>query len=246
MKRLFLFLIGIVVIYFYYYCLEYSEDAETSMKTRTLSNDGFIVFHQQNYDTENGWNHEIKAKTLTFLPEGYVFLDYVYAIKDTTLSTFHRDVTSSQHIYHTIHPVYTLIMYQYDGCFLSLCPGSHRSYPFVHTPIVTVYGIAGTCFLFDCDVLHAGCSSKCSPRSIIQYKVCHRDDLLTLQHLQGIFIEKKDECKNTLYYQCIRKLSYLFEFPINYIFYPLLIKKEDNGIVGLLQDTIPIQFYNNT
>ena len=72
-------------------------------------------------------------------------MDYIYKINDGALSTFHRDVTSSK----TIYPVYTLILYKYDGELLSVCPSSNTTYPFVTSRIVNVEGKSGTCFLFD-------------------------------------------------------------------------------------------------
>jgi hypothetical protein len=58
--------------------------------------------------------------------------------------------------------------------------------------------------------------------------------------------EKNGKCENTLYKKCLRKLSYYFEFPINYIFYPLLQKRYySQSIMGKIQQLIPISYYNN-
>ena len=88
------------------------------------------------------------------LPNNYVFIDYIYKIQNGSLSTFHRDVTSSKHIYNTQYPIYTLILYKYDGDLLSLCPGSYKTYPCTWSSIVNINGKSGTCFLFDSDLLH--------------------------------------------------------------------------------------------
>jgi hypothetical protein len=82
--------------------------------------------------------------------------------------------------------VYTLILYKNEGELLSLCPRSNQTYPFVWSSIVNVKGKRGTAFLFDCDLLHAGCTNYCKEREVIQYKICHHDDLNKLKHLQGI------------------------------------------------------------
>jgi hypothetical protein len=190
---------------------------------------------------------ELRRDVLNCLPDGYEFIDYVYKIKDVALSTFHRDVTSSQRIYQTEHPVYTVILYKYDGDLLSLCPKSHTTYPFVFSKIVTVNGLSGTTFIFDCDILHAGCVNNCKRRELIQYKVCHKDDLTKLSSLIGTRIDKKGVCKINSYDRIVRKMSYFFEFPINYMFYPLMIKRENtNSIIGKIQSYIPIDFYNNS
>ena len=175
-----------------------------------------------------------------------MFIDYVYKINNTSLSTFHRDVTSSQFIYKTKHPIYTLILYKYSGELLSVCPGSHHSYPFVWSTIVNITGKEGTAFLFNSDVLHAGRTNHCKERKVIQYKLCHKEDIHILTHLQGISLDKTEMCKDDVWTSIKRKMSYFLEFPINYIAYPLMIKREDkNTIVGKLQMFIPLQFYNN-
>jgi hypothetical protein len=198
-------------------------------------------------DYDKGLSDAVKKKALVNLPPDYEFLDYSYAIKNATLSTFHRDVTSSQSIYNTVHPVYTLIVYKYEGCLLSICPGSNFTTPFVYSQIVNVSGPAGTCFLFNSEILHAGCSNNCKKRDIVQYKIAHKDDMKKLEHLNKVSVEKEENtCDDSLYNHFIRKCSYFFEMPINTLFNPLLQKKHDDGLLGALQEYSSIQFYNNT
>ena len=107
-----------------------------------LNKDGLILMDRPTAD-----------QVLEQLPEGYKFLNYRYTIEGCTLSTFHRDVTSSQYIFETKHPVYTFITYEYDGPALSVCPGSHRTTPFlINRPVV----VNANSVLFNCDVVHAG------------------------------------------------------------------------------------------
>jgi len=211
-----------------------------------LEKDGICTLYDQRYkNTIDRPCYELQQDVLDILPD-YVFIDYVYKINNTSLSTFHRDVTSSQFIYKTKYPIYTLILYKYSGELLSVCPGSHHSYPFVWSTIVNVSGKAGTAFLFNSDVLHAGRTNQCKERKVIQYKLCHKEDIHILTHLQGISLDKTDICKDDVWTSIKRKMSYFLEFPINYIAYPLMIKREDkNTIVGKLQSLIPLQFYNN-
>jgi hypothetical protein len=224
------------------------EDYDLAMRTRTLKNDGFVVLYNPLYAlyTKDMACEELQNDVLKILPPGYVFIDYIYKINDAALSTFHRDVTSSKYIYKTKHTVYTLILYKYDGEQLSLCPGSNNTYPFVFSRIVNIDGKKGTVYLFDCDVLHAGRLNECKERIVIQYKICHKDDLEKLKTLSGVNREKNDKCVNDLYVKIKRKLSYFFEMPINYIAYPLMIKREnENSIIGKIQSFIPINYYNN-
>jgi hypothetical protein len=248
-NQIYIIAIICVLSFIIYYSTESAESFETSIQTRTLAGDGFCVLQNELYanNTLDIPCPELRRDVLNCLPEGYEFIDYVYKIKDVALSTFHRDVTSSQRIYKTTHPVYTVILYKYEGDLLSLCPNSHETYPFVLSRIVTVNGTPGTTFIFDCDVLHAGCVNNCKRRELIQYKVCHRDDLSKLSTLVGTRVDKKGVCKVKYYDTVMRKLTYFFEFPINYIFYPLMIKRENaNNIVGKIQSYIPIDFYNNS
>jgi len=238
-------LLFIIILYF----VENDESIDQSIKTRSLKNDGFCVLYNPNYsiNTTNYPCNQLVNDVLQKLPDDYIFIDYIYKINNVSLSTFHRDVTSSKYIYNTKYPIYTLILYKYDGALLSVCPKSNQTYPFVLSQIVNINGKTGSVFLFDSDLLHAGCLNNCKKRELIQYKLCHKDDLHMLTHLQNISISKSEPC-NVLYSQnIIRKLSYYFEMPINYILYPLMIKKEDtNSIVGMIQSVIPISFYNNT
>ena len=236
-----------VCLFVYYYIEEY-ENIKESIITRDLEKDGFCVLHNHLY-SKNTVDYPCKTlenDILNILPSDYVFIDYIYKINNTALSTFHRDVTSSKHLYNTKFPVYTLILYKYDGELLSVCPGSNKSYPFVFSKIVNIDGEDGTVFLFDCDLLHAGRVNNCKDKEVIQYKICHKDDLPLLNHLDKVNIEKNETCENTLYRKIIRKMTYFFEMPINYFFYPLMVKREEsNTLIGFIQLFIPISYYNN-
>ena len=51
--------------------------------------------------SDNIDKHLTNVELLKHLPKDYVFLNYEYEIKGRTLSTFHRDVTSSQYEFNT-------------------------------------------------------------------------------------------------------------------------------------------------
>lgn len=245
--KIFKYIIIIILIYLIFYSIELYEEAKDSIKTRTLEKDGFMVFHNDVYNnTTDKPCPELEKDILDVLPDGYMFIDYVYKINNVALSTFHRDVTSSQNIYNTKHKVYTCILYKYEGDLLSVCPNSHNTYPFVLSRILNIKGESGTVFLFDSNLLHAGQDNLCKDRNVIQYKLCHVDDIDLLSHLQKVNIIKKEKCTVTLTGYILRKLSYFFEFYINYIFYPFMIKKESSDtFIGKIQSIVPINYYNN-
>ena len=228
-----------------YYWFESSESAENS--TRTLEVDGFCCFQLDKREDVRRTQTEERRKTLSYIPLDYLFLDYEYTIYSAALSTFHRDVTSSQVLYGCDYPVYTLIVYEYDGNLLSICPASDKSWPFVWSRIVNLSGHRGTCVLFNSEILHAGQPNHCQPRFARQYKICHKDDIKKLAHLQGVRATKDTECVDDLWSRMKRKISYYFAFLINHVFYPFLMQKwgEDTWM-GQMQSWLPDhQFYNN-
>ena len=99
---IYLILIIFVIIFILYESYDYYK------YYRTLEVDGYKVFMK--FDTK---------QILNELPDGYGFIDYKYQIKGCSLSTFHRDVTSSQTIFKTKYPVYTCITYKNTGDLLT-------------------------------------------------------------------------------------------------------------------------------
>lgn len=190
----------------------------------TLKKDGLILMDRPSKD-------EILRK----LPSGYEFLDYVYTIHGCTLSTFHRDVTSSQYIFKTKHPVYTFITYEYDGPTLSVCPGSHATVPILLSRPLTVNANS---VLFNCDVVHAGSMNiEKKPRKAVQYKIAHKDDIEKLKHLNGIRKEKSGDCnkRNSVALDILyRKLSLIFSYVVNHHMTPYLQDRKSNILCKLI------------
>ena len=216
-----LVLIVIVLLFLIIYAME--KKASTSF-TPSLKKDGLITMDRPSKD-------EILQK----LPEGYEFLDYIYTIHGCTLSTFHRDVTSSQYVFKTKHPVYTFITYEYDGPALTVCPGSHSTTPMLYSRPVT---INANSVLFNCDVVHAGSLNlEKKPRTAIQYKIAHKDDLEKLKHLNGIRKEKQGDCnkRNSVALDILyRKLSLIFSYIVNHHLTPYLQDRKSNLLCKLI------------
>ena len=188
-----------------------------------LEKDGFILMDKPS-----------EREVLNKLPYGYEFLDYKYSIDGCTLSTFHRDVTSSQYIFKTKYPVYTFITYEYDGAALSVCPGSHRTAPLLLSRPITVNAKS---VLFNCDVVHAGSLNlEKKPRKAIQYKIAHKDDIEKLKHLKGIDKLKHGDCDkmNPKIDILYRKLSLIFSYIINHQLTPYLQNRESNLLCKLI------------
>jgi hypothetical protein len=190
----------------------------------------------------------ISSEVLQKLPAGYQFLDYYYYIKGCSLSTFHRDVTSGQRYFQTKHPTYTVIIYEYDGDFLSVCPNSAESYPFTWSLPVNIKGLKNTIVIFNADTVHCGIiNSIGSARKVLQYKVVHADDIDKLKELNNIKVEKTTSCDlSPLVEKSLRFLSWHFCWLINTVFTPLLQRRVNKGLSSYVQDLVPISFYNNT
>jgi len=206
---------------------------------RSLKKDGYVVFQENNLN--NIYNQ---------LPKDYVLLDYIYQIKGCSLSTFHRDVTSSQYIFKTKYPVYTYITYENSGALLSLCPASHMTTPFLFERPVIIKGHKGTSILFNCDIIHAGAINEFGDmRHATQYKLCHIEDLDKLKHLNGINIIKLGKCvKNSEGYEyLLRKISLFFPFIFNHILTRILKDKpkKDSMIEYILNKFYIGDFYNS-
>ena len=145
----FVFLLSVFTIVFLLFWWISRETDDERPDTRTLDQDGYIVIRDSTKET-----------ALSKIPDAsnYVYLKYKYIIRGCSLSTFHRDVTSSSYIYNTTHPVYTYIEYtnQTNQPLLSVCPGSHKSTPFLYSSPLTIWGKGTTGILFHCDLVHAG------------------------------------------------------------------------------------------
>jgi hypothetical protein len=186
-----------------------------------------------------------KQAVLQRLPVGYEFLDYRYSITGCSLSTFHRDVTSSPFLFKTRHSVYTLISYGSEGKLLSVVPGSQASVPFVWGAPRVIDSTQAKAVLFHCDVLHAGVISRDPQRKTVQFKIAHRDDLPLLAELQGIDVAKQETTYIALGYEWLcRKLSLMFPFLINHVFTRYLQRQSNTLLNRLLLAVFGRSFYN--
>jgi hypothetical protein len=242
---IFSIILAVIATYFIFYSF-----SRSLQKHPSITSEGFTYWTtQQHLDglTPVEKRHVVANEFLSKLPSGYKFLDYYYYIKGCSLSTHHRDVTSGQHYFNTIHPTYTAIIYEYNGDFLSITPNSHNQFPFIWSRSTNISGEKNTCVLFNADMLHCGMINKVgNKRKVIQFKIVHEDDLDKLRELNNVRVEKVGECNVSRPNELgLRFVSYHFAWFVNSVLTPLLQKHKKDGIGRVLQSIIPISFYNN-
>jgi hypothetical protein len=264
MIRWILFFVLFFIIVFLLFWWISGETDDDRPDTRTLDQDGYIVIRESSKETvlskipdtslsDDGKPSTDHPRTSTLLRStgvlaNYVFLQYKYIIRGCSLSTFHRDVTSSSYIYNTKHPVYTYIEYnnKTNEPLLTVCPGSHKSTPFLYSSPLTIWGQGRTGILFHCDLVHAGAINRLGDlRYAEQYKIAHKDDLPTLVHLQNIHMEKDGKCDISPLYEYIsRRISWIFSHIANHHFTSYLQTRPDTHIGKMLLSLYGREFYN--
>lgn len=206
----------------------------------SLEHDGYTVFPAAATPRE----------ALAALPVGYAFLNYTYRIHGTALTTWHRDVTSSQYAQRTQHPTYTAIHYQSTGPLLSVAPGSHRG--FSVEPTVTLEAEdPGMLVLFNANLLHAGAPppslTAAASRRAVQFKIAHQDDIATgrLAHLEGVDVTRSAVAGEAPPPNWLRWLSWEFgwvgDTPVGAW---LQQAERAGGLAAKVQRLFP-RFYNN-
>jgi hypothetical protein len=240
----------ILILIFFLYMYLYTVEKKITVSPSNIFKKGFI-YYEFNIDLDNlnvnDKKNIIKNSVLEKLPKDYIFLDYYYYIKGCSLSTFHRDVTSGQKYLNTKHPTYTIILYEYEGDFLSLCPNSYKQFPFITSKVISISGNKNTIVIFNSDILHAGIINSIGQnRKVLQFKVVHKEDLYLCNDLNKILVEKNTNCNlNNNLEHILRFSSLHFAWLINGFMYPLSQKKYNNGYIKYIQEQIPISFYNN-
>ena len=233
-----------------YYLQEITQNKTDALPS--LYNEGYTAWeHRVDMDGMNPLEKmaSIRDDTLVHFPDGYEFLDYYYYIKGCSLSFFHRDVTNGQKYFNTKFPTYTVILYEYDGDFLSICPFSHTHFPFTWSLPVGISGRKNTVIVFNSDMLHSGMMNTVGAgRAVLQFKIAHKDDMVAMEHLRGIHVEKVVDSNGPMNYYveiCLRKMSYLTSFITNTATAGLLQKRFSDGFFSLIQGVLPVEFYNN-
>jgi hypothetical protein len=122
------------------------------------------------------------------LPQGYVFQDYIWVIKKSSVHTCHRDNNGDFFNPGQKHPSYTILFYleDIDKC-LGVIPKSHLS-PTNHAinlgdSLRNIECNKGDAIIFNANLIHVGTLNPDNTR--IQMKISHKDDLEILNYYQN-------------------------------------------------------------
>jgi hypothetical protein len=163
---------------------------------------------------------QVKAgiNPLDYLDDGYVVMNCKFVLDGFPLFTYHRDTISSKTVFNTEYPTYTYLIYNYDGNFLSVCPGSHMAW-MCDFPI-TLSGEKGDGILFDCDLVHGGVNPPDNIDFITsEYIIVHINDLVKLEHLFDVYKHRREFPQPWLRTFLLRVFSYIFVVIIQLLHY---------------------------
>lgn len=164
----------------------------------TLAEDGvqmFSVLNQSEVATLRNLDNKALKETLQTNPvilqvlaealgPGYVFQDYVFILKKSSIHTCHRDANGDLFNEGQKHPSYTVIVFLEgsDKC-LGVVPGSQDGRKINLDGLTDVPCHAGDMILFDANVVHAG--SIGPDRLRVQMKVTHEEDRKTIGYYEN-------------------------------------------------------------
>lgn len=173
-----------------------------------LSNEEIENFKQMS-DNENYKNIKedlIKNQKINDIIEdkigiNYIFQDYIWIIKKSSVHTCHRDNNGDFFNKDQKHPSYTALIYleNLDKC-LGVIPTSHLvkySYGInFYDPIVNLLCNKGDMIIFNANLIHVGTINDKHDNLRIQMKITHKDDINALSYYQNF--NKIANNKNTV------------------------------------------------
>jgi hypothetical protein len=209
MKKYFLipfFIIFVILLY----CLFIKDNIAEINNKYDLQKDGFIVIKNLLNDTEVKKIKKLciaddyynAKKTLieddkinrvilkTIGDENYMFQDYIWIIKKSSVHTCHRDNNGDFFNEGQQHPSYTMLIYLEDmNKCLGVIPTSHNSVNSfnvnLENSVVNLPCKNGDAILFNANLIHVGGLNDKEDNLRIQMKITHKDDIDTLSYYQN-------------------------------------------------------------
>jgi hypothetical protein len=136
-------------------------------------------------------NHPtLKNKCLEKTGKDYVFQDYIWIIKKSTIHTCHRDNNGDFFNIGQKHPSYTVLVYleSMEKC-LGVIPKSHyKKYSYsvnIGDPVIHLSCNPGDVIIFNANLIHVGAMNQTNNHLRCQLKLSHKEDLETLHYYQN-------------------------------------------------------------
>ena len=122
--------------------------------------------------------------------DSYVFQDYIFIIKRSSIHTCHRDYNGDFFNEGQKHPSYTVLIYLEDmeKC-LGVIPNSHKNVNSnninITNPILNLLCNKGDIIIFNANLIHVGMLNEKEDNLRIQMKITHKKDLKSLSYYQN-------------------------------------------------------------
>lgn len=199
----------IIIVLVLLYCLFINDYVADINNSYDLKKDGFVVIKNLLDDTEvkrikkmcvdNDYynakktlidDRKIKRVIIETLGGNYMFQDYIWIIKKSSVHTCHRDNNGTFFNEGQKHPSYTMLIYLEDmNKCLGVIPTSHNSESSFNVnfgnSVVNLPCKHGDAILFNANLIHVGGLNDKDDNLRIQMKVTHKDDIDVLSYYQN-------------------------------------------------------------
>jgi len=223
------------------------------MKKQCINNDYYNV--KQFLLNDPTLHNKVMSKIENNRENNYVFQDYIWIIKKSSVHTCHRDNNGDFFNEGQKYPSYTVLIFleDMDKC-LGVIPSSHQninSYNInINNSVMNLLCNKGDIILFNANLIHVGALNKNPDNLRIQMKITHKDDLHVLSYYEN-YNKVLDKNNNLPFYlkKIQKNISCMFPGISN------LIQNEniktsrgsDNGAnIGLFQKIFSYLFYGNS
>ena len=197
-----LFLLWIIISVFF------SEVPIRLPKDNDLDKNGFIIYNNvltndeiyklNSLCTDNDYkkskdvllHHTRLNKLIKSIDPDYIFQDYVWIIKKSSVHTCHRDNNGDFFNEGQKHPSYTMLVYleDMDKC-LGVIPESHKNqYSYFidfNGNLINLPCKKGDVIIFNANLIHVGTLNARDDNLRVQLKVTHKDDIDKLSYYQN-------------------------------------------------------------
>lgn len=120
----------------------------------------------------------------------YIFQDYIYIIKKSSIHTCHRDNNGDFFNKNQKYPSYTMLIYLEDmeKC-LGVIPKSHINYYSnsinIFDNLQNIICNKSDIIIFNANLIHVGTMNKKDDNLRIQLKITHKDDIINIPYFQN-------------------------------------------------------------